>query len=253
VSDRYDRQVLSLHPVLYLTLGESSSALEPDLSGNGYNGIYMPYTQRPDVARLPNGDPAAVFNGIGQYVQVPSARQLSIVNTGCLTVEAWIRPDVLQFPHDEGTGYVNILGKGTEGKQEYAFRMYSSDNSENPPRPNRISGYVFNLAGGLGSGAYFQDKIQPGEWIMVTFLVDSRPSPEWPHGYVAIYKDGRRRGNQVSLSQFHVTPEASNAPFRIATRDLQSFFEGAIGKVAVYDTILSDQEILATYEAMVSG
>jgi hypothetical protein len=31
-----------------------------------------------------------------------------------------------------------------------------------------------------------------------------------------------------------------------------STFEGAIGKVAVYDTILSDQEIRDTCEAMIS-
>jgi hypothetical protein len=46
--------------------------------------------------------------------------------------------------------------KGTDGKQEYAMRMYSYSNSEKPPRPNRISAYVFNLAGGKGAGAYFQ-------------------------------------------------------------------------------------------------
>lgn len=251
VTNRYDRQVLSLRPVLYLTLGESSSALESDLSGNGHNGIYMPDTYRPGIARLPNGDPATVFDGVNQYVEVPSAKALSITDTGCLTVEAWFRPDVLQFRHDEGSGYVYILGKGSDGKQEYALRMYSYSNSERPPRPNRISAYVFNLSGGEGSGTYFQDRIQPGEWIMVTVVVDSRTSAAWPHGYISIYKNGQRRGEPVSLSQFHVTPEASNAPFRIATRDLESFFEGAIGKVAVYDTVLSDQDILATYEAMV--
>ena len=64
--------------------------------------------------------------------------------------------DTLQFAHEQGTGYVYILGKGTSDKQEYALRMYSNENSEVPPRPNRVSAYVFNLSGGLGSGAYFQ-------------------------------------------------------------------------------------------------
>jgi hypothetical protein len=148
---------------------------------------------------------------------------------------------------------VYILGKGTAGKQEYALRMYSYLNDETPPRPNRVSAYAFNLSGGEGSGAYFQDEVQPGEWMMVTFVVDSRPSGELPHGYIAIYKNGQLRGKPVSLSQMNVTPEASDAPFRIGTRDLESFFEGAIGKVAVYDSILSGQQISATYEAMISG
>jgi hypothetical protein len=110
---------------------------------------------------------------------------------------------------------------------------------------------VFNLSGGLGSGAYFQDEVRPGEWMMVTFVIDSRPSGQWPDGYITIYKDGVSRGGPVSLRQFNVVPQASDAPFRVGTRDLESFFQGAIGKVAVYDTVLSDQEIIATYQAMV--
>ncbi len=252
ITDRYNRQVLSLGPALYLTLGRPSSAIEPDLSGNGPSGVYEPRGQRPDFAELPNGDLATVFNGNDQYVQVPSSAALSITDTGRLTDEAWIRPAVLQFPHNQGSGYVYILGKGTAGKQEYAMRMYSYSNSEVPPRPNRISAYAFNLTGRKGSGAYFQGKVRPGAWIMVTFVVDSRPSARWPGGYIAIYKNGRLGGPPVSLLQYKVTPRASDAPFRIATRDLQSFFEGAIGKVAVYDRVLSAQEILATYEAMIS-
>jgi hypothetical protein len=250
VTDRYDRQVLSLHPVLYLTLGSASSGIEPDLSGNGNNGIYESNGERSYLSTLPNGDPATIFNGISQYVQVPSSRSLSVTDTGCLTIEAWIKPVVLQFPHAEGSGYVYILGKGTAGKQEYAMRMYSYSNSESPPRPNRISAYMFNLAGGLGSGAYFQDVVIPHDWMMVTFVVDSRSSVAWPSGYISIYKNGQLRGRQVSLSQFNVKPGASNAPLRIGTRDLSSFFEGAIGKVAIYDSILPAQDILATYKAM---
>jgi hypothetical protein len=249
-ADVYDRRVVSLHPVLYLALGNPVAAVGPDLSGHGHDGVYELSHLRPAVARLPNGDPATVFNGDHQYVEVPSSNALSVTRTGCRTVEAWINPSVLQFPNDQGSGYVYILGKGTAGKQEYALRMYSQSNSEVPVRPNRISAYMFNLTGGEGSGAYFQDQVRPGEWIMVTFVADSRPSPEWPHGYVAIYKNGRVRG-QVSLSQFDVTPGTSDAPFRIATRDLRSFFAGAIAKVAVYESVLPAQDILSTYEAMV--
>jgi hypothetical protein len=252
VTDRYDRQVLSLDPSLYLTLGKQSSATEPDLSGHGHAGVYEPGPGPARYAALPNGDLATVFNGDDQYVQVSSAAPLSVTDTGCLTVEAWVRPAVLQFPHNQGSGYVYILGKGVTGKQEYALRMYSYSNSETPPRPNRISAYAFNLAGGKGSGAYFQDPVHPGAWIMVAFVIDSRPAPGWPDGYITIYKDGQPQGPPVSLGQFNVTPRASDAPFRIGTRDLESFFEGAIGKVAIYNSILSAQDIRATYNAMVS-
>ena len=54
------------------------------------------------------------------------------------------------------------------------MRMYSATNTEVPERPNRISGYVWNLAGGLGSGAYFQDPVKVNQWIMVTLVLDDR-------------------------------------------------------------------------------
>jgi hypothetical protein len=214
--------------------------------------VYLPAGNHPAVATLPNGDPAASFNGVNQYVQVPSVSALSVSHTDCLTVQAWIAPGTLQFPHEQGTGYVYMLGKGTTGKQEYALRMYSHSNTESPPRPNRISAYAFNLSGGLGSGSYFQDPVTVGQWMMVTFVIDDQASSAWPDGYVAIYKNAVLRG-QVSLGQYDVKPQASDAPFRIGTRDLESYFQGAIGKVAVYGYVLSAADIARTYNAMISA
>jgi hypothetical protein len=249
VKDRYDRQVLSFAPVMYLTMGNPSKRAEPDLSGHGHRGSYLPAADPPATVRLPNGDPAAEFDGNRQYLQVPATASLSVTHTGCLTVQAWVRPATLRFRHEEGTGYVYILGKGVTGKQEYALRMYSRTNSEVPERPNRVSAYVFNLAGGKGSGAYFQDRVRAQEWMMVTFVIDAHRSAAWPAGYVAIYKNGQLRG-RVSLGQFHVTPRAAGAPLRIATRQLESYFRGAVGKVAVFGYVLSPQRIRATFTAM---
>ncbi len=249
VTDGYDRQVLSYSPAMYLTFAHPSAATEPDLSGNGHTATYLPAKNPPGQAALPNGDVAASFNGANQYAQVPSSGVLSITQTGCLTVEAWIRAATKQFPHEEGTGYVYMLGKGSPDKYEYAMRMYSAVNTEKPERPNRISGYVWNLSGGLGSGAYFQDGGVVGPWIMVTMVVDAQKTSSWPYGYIAFYKNGGLRG-KVSLNQYHVTPQASSAPFCIGTRNLTSYFEGAIGKVAVYDSALPQSDIAATYNAM---
>jgi hypothetical protein len=55
---------------------------------------------------------------------------------------------------------------------------------------------------------------------------------------------------QVSMGQYDVSPKAGNAPFCIGTRDNDSYFEGGIGKVAIYDHLLSSAEIAATYNAM---
>src|SRR5579864_7285019 len=86
------------------------------------------------------------FNGVDQYIEVPSSPDFSLSSNG-LTVSAWMRPDTLSFPNSEGSGYVYWLGKGSRGRQEWVFRMYNRTNTENPPRPNRISFYVFNPDG----------------------------------------------------------------------------------------------------------
>lgn len=251
VGSTYDQLVLSLGPVLFLPL-EGSSATEPDMSGHNHTATFLPADGAPNMVAMPNGDLAPSFNGQDQYVEVPSSSVLSVTHTGCLTVQAWIRPATLQFPHEEGTGYVYILGKGAPSEYEYAIRMYSAANTEVPVRPNRISGYVFNLAGGWGSGAYFQDPVDVNQWIMVTMVIDDRRSEKWPDGYVALYKDAVMR-DQVSLAQYDVKPHAGDAPFCIATRDNDSYFEGAIGKVAVYDKVLSGSAIAELYNNMNAG
>jgi hypothetical protein len=248
-SDAYDQQVLSLNPALYLTFSGPSAPTLADLSGHGHTATYFPAGDLPGEVALPNGDMAADFDGQDQYAQVPSSNALSVTDTGCLTIEAWIMPTTLQFPNEEGTGYVYVLGKGVPGEYEYAIRIYSAKNTEVPERPNRISGYVWNLAGGLGSGAYFQDPVKVNQWIMLTLVLDDRASLEWPDGYVAIYKDGVLR-DQVSMNQYNVRPQAGNAPLCIGTRNNDSYFEGGIGKVAIYDHLLSSAEIAATYAAM---
>ncbi len=245
----YDRKVLALHPVLYLTLAHPSAGVYQDLSKGGGNGAYMPENKPPSPARLPNGALASQFNGHGQYVQVSSSSRLSLTHTGRLTVEAWIRPATLQFPLEEGHGYANILGKGEPDRYEYALRMYSARNREVPARPSRVSAYVFSRWGGWGSGAYFQDHVSIGGWLMVAFVVSDRPTPSWPNGYIEIYKNGQLR-QRISLAQYHVRPTATSAPFRIATLSMSSFFDGAIGDVAVYDYPVPGSQIAITYDAM---
>ena len=89
-----------------------------------------------------------VFDGEDDYIEIADSAVFSAATTGQLSVSAWIRPDVLTFPVSQSTGYVHWLGKGESGQQEWAFRMYNQTTTDNPPRPNRISFYLFNLNGG---------------------------------------------------------------------------------------------------------
>ena len=163
-------------------------------------------------------------------------------------MEAWMNPATLRFNSLEGSGYVQWLGKGVRAEYEYALRIYSLGNSEG--RGNRISGYAYNLRGGKGSGAYFQDPVEVGAWMMIAVEYDTASSAAFPSGWVAIFKDGVLR-KQVPLDQFSVVPRPGPALFSVGTVTGHSFFQGSIAKVAVFDRVLSSADILAQYHAMV--
>jgi hypothetical protein len=239
----YDDLVIGDTPVAYYPFNEWTLAC--DHSGNNLTGVL---SSELSPTTLPNGDRALQFDGSRNYVTVSDNDKLSVSTTGKITLEAWIRPDTLQFDHQEGSGYVHWMGKGDANNQEYLMRMYSLVNSEN--RPNRISGYAFNAIGGLGVGSYFQDTIVAGNWIHAVLTINTvDTSATYPMGYTKIYKNGAQR-DQDSLSSLNISPTNGAAPLRIGTRDLNSFFKGAIGKVAIYNYELTPFQILEHYQNM---
>ncbi len=239
----YDKVIINDKPVMYLPLSNVSVQCDDSFQKNeaSLTGIV-------DLTNLPNGDFVFVFNGTDSSVTVNDNDAFSVSTTGQLTLEAWIRPDTLQFSMQEGSGYVHWMGKGEKDSYEYVARMYSYSNSEN--RPNRISGYAFNPDGGLGVGSYFQDLIVEGEWIYYVLVINISSTNETsPMGYTKIYKNGILQ-DQDDLAELQIIPVNGTAPFRIGTRDFSSFFEGAIGKVAIYDYELTETQILVHYQEM---
>ncbi|WP_127939398.1 LamG-like jellyroll fold domain-containing protein [Nonomuraea polychroma] len=214
----YDKLVLSHGPVAYWRLSHPSHGTETDHTGNDHKGTYRGVTS---TVQLPNRDGAAVFNGSSGYFEIPTAKQFHISTTGKFTVEAWIRPHTLQFPDEEQTGYVYFMGKGTKsgggGNREWAGRMYSKDNDEN--RPNRISGYAWNLDGGYGAGAYFQQPVNVNQWIHYAITFDTA---EGTYGKVRIYRDGVLAGSDNlayrpgTEDEVIVKPKPGTAPVRSA-------------------------------------
>jgi hypothetical protein len=207
------------------------------------------------------GDVYLKLSGADSYVEIASIADYSLATTGELSVAAWIRPDTLNFPSWEKTGYVHWLGKGVgAGQQEWTFRMYNRDGTtEHPPRPNRISFYVFNPEGGLGVGSFFQDTLQEGSWIFVVGIADSTRT--------LMYRDGQYRrcdtyrGPEAGHCPIHfqpppndqlqleIDPVAGSSPLRLGTRDFNSFFEGGLSRVRIWNRALSAEEVAALYSA----
>lgn len=247
----YDSIILSEPSIVtYLSGSHYSSATEPDLTGHRYNGTYSRGGVALAHSTLPNGEKAARYNGTSQHLDIADADALSATTTGQLTTEAWIRPDTTSMPKQESSGYVMWMGKGSGGQSEYGNRMYQDGNKED--RANRISGYVFNRTGGLGVGGYFQDTVRTGQWIQVTTVIDLNDHSLSPYGLIRVYKNAALR-QTTGLSQSYATisaPGNGTAPLRIATRDLNSYFKGGIGKVIIYNAALPQTRIVAHYSAM---
>jgi Concanavalin A-like lectin/glucanases superfamily len=260
----YDSAVLADQPVAFWGVNMAPVS-EPDLTGNGHDGTYQGGT--PPRVALPNGDPAADFDGTKQFLSVPSSAAFSIPTTGTLTWEGWIRPDVLQFPHDDGSsGFVDWMGKCEQYGPtcEWEARMYDTTTQETPNRPSRLSAYVFNPSAGLGSAADWQPNaglIATGNWYHVVgqYTLLTQPSDctgtAASPGSIDIWVNGVKwdhgsHGQTGCMSQYNVVPKANNSALNIGTMAKDSFFKGAIAKVAIYAHPLSQAQINNHYSIM---
>jgi hypothetical protein len=240
----------------------NGTGTEADISGHQHAGSYR--DEQPTKVTLPNGDSAAEFNGSSEYLTIPSSAVFSISTTHRFTWEGWIRPDVLQFPHPaDSTGYVDWMGKceNYSPSCEWEARMYSTQTSEG--RPNRVAAYAFNPSAGLGSGADWQPSaglIQAGRWLFVVgeYQTDSNagdPGCGTPVGTIDIWVNGvnwdqAAHGDTGCMSQYGVSPQAGSSPVNIGTMAFDSWFPGAVGKVAFFDSLLSQQQIDAQCTSM---
>lgn len=180
------------------------------------------------------------FDGIDDYVSIPDNNAYSYATTSALTVSAWMNPATLSQPSQEGTGYTTWLSKDGSGTNEWIFRFYSTGNSES--RNNRISFYIFNAAGGLGDGAFFEDVVVPGEWIHVLATVDASKN-------IRIYKNGVLRNIFPTSS---ITPTNTASIVKIGagasnSSSISSYFNGMIDDVRIYNKVLNQAEILDVY------
>jgi hypothetical protein len=246
----YARTVLARDPIAYWRLGEQRGAAAADTTGHAHAGAY-----RGDIvfgqpgAIIGDSDGAAGMNGNGTYVEITDSVDFSQPTSGRgLTVEAWMRPSALTFAGDTAQKYVHWLGKGQAGVFEWGFRFYSADS---PTRPNRISAYIWNAAGGEGAGAYFQDVLRPGVWIHVVATYDPGDRSD-PAAGVSIYRDGAgnpRRTRGARYTSYDIAATHGSAPVRLGTRNLTSFFSGSLDEIAIYPRVLSADEIAGNYRA----
>jgi hypothetical protein len=269
-SGAYSSVVLAKGPVGYWRLGEAAGPAATDVSGGGYDGSYLgnPAFAQPG-AIVGDPDTAVGFNGPNSrdYVEIPDPTDGSQVfsqktSKMGLTVELWMRPDVLTFPGETSDVYIHFLGKCASGQCEWGLRFYSQDS---PTNPNRISAYIWNPGGGLGAGAGFTDELVAGCWIHVVGVYEPGDMNSDPPAGVHIYKKGVHRDGPprsgTLYSSFAIVPVPGTAPVRLGTRSAVtnpenpahfSYLTGGLDEVAIYPRVLSVDEIMENYTAGIS-
>ena len=264
-SSSYDSTVLTDHPVAFWDMRNPGGS-EMDLSGNGHSGSYKGGT--PALTTMPNGDKAVDFNGSTEYMTVLSSSAFSISTTQELTWEGWIRPAVLQWSSVSdpyGYGYVDWMGKCQDYSPscEWESRVYATVNSDS--RCNRLSAYVFNPSAGLGADADWQPNcnlLQAGQWLHVVGEYQTQTTPSscksaYP-GTINVWVNGVPWNPSYHyptgcMSQYSITPKAGSSPLDIGTMAMDTWFPGAVGKVAIYNYLLTQSQITAHFRAMTGG
>jgi hypothetical protein len=248
----YEKTVLAKKPTAYWRLGEGKGPDAPDSTGNGHKGTYVGMPVFGQKGAIQGDANTAVKLGKGSYIEAPDHADFSQPTSGKgLTVEVWVRPDVLEFEGETEDPYVHWLGKGEPKQMEWALRFYSRTSKD---RPNRISAYLFNPEGGLGAGAYFQDALTAGEWIHVVACFEPGDADTKGAG-VHIYRNGVHRLGPPSAGVLYNNPRwkiksaHGTAPLRLGTRDRKSFLTGALDEVAIYPRVLTAAEVLENYNA----
>src|SRR3989344_3044175 len=205
-----------------------------DFSAKGNNGrVYGAAWNRTGGVR----GGAFEFDGKDDKISIKDADSLSPSTTKHFTIAFWVKFKRTKFTGEGNVpDYLHFLGKGSaDDGYEYVFRQYNSSNSED--RGNRISFYLFNLQGGLGSGGYVQEPIN-GDWNFYVGVLNGTRIQLWKNG---VLKDS------TPLSEYGVIIKNGKAPFNIGTLDGDSYFKGAIDELRIYNKSLSKKEIADLY------
>lgn len=101
----------------------------------------------------------AWFNGSDAYVNVPDNAAYSIETTKSLSMAFWMRPDILTFPNEEGSGgqlFSVIMAKQALNQNEWQFSMDGADSTQ----PGKIAFSIFPLSGTSGSSTKMTDNFE---------------------------------------------------------------------------------------------
>jgi hypothetical protein len=179
-----------------------------DTSGNAYDGVATGATFGTD--RFGNANGAAVFNGINQYISVPSETDFEL--TGDLTVSAWINPVAI-------TQLAGIASKCQSSScAAFTFRLgFTGD---------------IDLDSNTASSSV-PSQITAGTWTHVAGVMSGTTATIYVNG-VSMFTHAQG-----------FTPQYRNNTLRFGVDYQASFFDGSIDDIRIYTRALSASEVAA--------
>jgi Concanavalin A-like lectin/glucanases superfamily len=221
-----DSQVAS-GPLAYWRLDETSGPTAADATGDGFDGIYGSRVALDIDGAVPaSNNPAAGFDGHGEaYVDMGDV--LDFAGRTPFSLEAWVAPSRLN-----AGAYPRLVQK--EGTDSSGLRQ----------------GYLLFVSG---------DTVQVGfeRWRdgAKEAIVSTGPIPTGEPTHVVVVYDGETMSLFINGMKAAWAPSKQSLldttfPFRIGnSSDGANPFEGTIDEVAVYDTALDKQTVVARYRA----
>ena len=215
------------------------------------------------LAAFPFGtSQAPVFDGaLGSVLTIPDDPQYSQPFANALTVAVWLSPLALDNANVVGRQdkYVHYVEKAVAESVdvEWALRFY---NQTNPTRHSRLSFYTFNLGSptGEGNGSYMEfgvskndaTPIALGQWVFVVGEAEAWISPSDLSTGCALWKQGvaARRELADKYGDFGVQPQQGTGSITVGGSQ-ETGFQGAIAHLAIWNRLLSSEEIASIWSA----
>jgi PKD repeat protein len=219
----YRTEVLADSPAAYWRLGESSGSSALDSSGTNIGTINSGVTLGVPGALSGDSDTAMTFNGTSGFVSVPSSPALN--PTGDLTVEAWVKPTVLN-----GSGGAIVHKGGTSGNSSWQYRLSLTS-------ANQWRATVY-----IGGTAYTVTDTRTPSTSSWTYLALTRSGTT-----LTLYVNGTPVGSTTAAGALN----SNSGMLAIGRTGASSttYFSGSIDEVAVYPSALSTTRISAHYLA----
>ena len=223
IANGYSGLVLLDNPTAYWRFGELSGTTAFDSARYAVNGTIAGTVTQGVTGPLLN-DSNKAYSFTAGSVTAPSSGT-NFTRGHDFSVECWFK--------FTGTGDKSILEKWSGGST-YPYVIRAAGNV--PPRWNRYDG-VANP--GVGSDANYND----GNWHHLACTLKGT--------VMSIYTDGAFKNSTTDTT----TTEAGNSdPLTIGNRGGGGFaWTGSIDEVALYDYALSGGQVLAHYNAAISG